>query len=117
MITNKPNVEAYLVTRIKGQGYGKPRRVIDAEDYDVTLDSFFAPGAKENYIIEPLIPLSTYEVLRDENETLLRDVSALVEALEAVMEFGCDRKSNRGRWALEKTESALAAYRKKGGES
>ena len=39
------------------------------------------------------------------------DVTKLVEALKAVMEFGCDPKSNRGRWALEKAESALATHR------
>lgn len=36
---------------------------------------------------------------------------ALVEALEAVMEFGCGPKSNRGMWALEKADAALTAYR------
>ena len=41
------------------------------------------------------------------------DVTKLVEALEAVMEFGCDPKSNRGRWALEKAESALATHKHK----
>lgn len=44
------------------------------------------------------------------------DIARLVEALEVVMWFGCNPNSKRGMWALEKANSALAAYRK-GAES
>lgn len=66
MTTNKPRIEAYLVTRIKNEGYGKPRRILDAEVYDPTSDSFFVTGAKENHTVEPLVPLSKFEVLQAE---------------------------------------------------
>lgn len=81
MTTNKPHIEAYLVTRIKGEGYGKPRRILDAEVYDPTSDSFFVTGAKENHTVEPLVPLSKYEVLQAENEAFLRMIEELMEAL------------------------------------
>jgi hypothetical protein len=84
MTTNKPHIEAYLVTRIKGQGYGKPRRILDAEVYDPTSDSFFAAGAKKNNTVEPLVSLSKYEVLQAECEKLRRDADRYRPLLETV---------------------------------
>ena len=79
MTTNKPHIEAYLVTRIKNEGYGKPRRILDAEIYDPTSGSFFVSGAKENHTVEPLVPLSDYEALQAECEKLRKHLQNLID--------------------------------------
>lgn len=111
MVDIKSQIEAYLVSRIKGKSYAKPRKVLDAKIYDPTSDSFFIKGAKENYTVEPLVPLSEYEALQAKCEKL-------VEVLEAICLMQAHYYGDATQTHLDlpelaaKARSALTAYRK-----
>lgn len=47
--------DGWLVERLRGEGYGKPRKVIDARQYDASSDDFWtSPEAKARHRITPL---------------------------------------------------------------
>lgn len=45
---------AFLVERLAGPGYGKPRTVIDAAKYDPRRDDFWCGDAKTRHLVTPL---------------------------------------------------------------
>lgn len=47
--------DGWLVERLQGEGYGRPRKVIDAQQYDASSDDFWtSPEAKARHRITPL---------------------------------------------------------------
>ena len=75
-MTTEPKIQGWRVTRLSGAGYGKARRLIDAEIYNVDSQDFWAPGARERHSIEPLIQLSDYQRLQADHERLQAERAA-----------------------------------------
>ena len=76
MTASKPEVQGWRVTRLSGSGYGKARRIIDAEIYNADSQDFWAPGARERHSIEPLIRLTDHEAARAADKARIAELEA-----------------------------------------
>lgn len=64
------DVEAYLVERLEGEGYGPARRIVDAQKYDPTKADHWADDAQKRHRVTALAALTPSAVSGDAGEGL-----------------------------------------------
>lgn len=92
---------AFLIERLVGAGYGSPRSIVDASQYDPRRDEFWHGDAKSRHLVTPLYPPSSE--LEAENARLRAERDDFKDEWQAELE-----KRMEVQAILRATEARLA---------
>ena len=111
-MTTEPKIQGWRVTRLSGSGYGKARRIIDAEIYNADSQDFWARGARERHSIEPLIRLTDHEAARAADKARIAELALSLRTVVGMLHHKATTPLERE--SIRIAEAAIYAHQSGG---